>query len=51
MTIEAPNTTKKDAPSLVFERHSLFSWKMIRLEIPENASADTGSRGTAIKRH
>ncbi len=49
--IEAPNTAKKDAPSLVFERRGLFSWKMIRLEIPENAFADTGSQGTAIENH
>ena len=51
VTIEAPNATKEDAPSLVFERRGLFSWKMIRLEIPENAFANTGTRGTAIEIH
>ena len=51
VTIEVPNTTTKDVPSLVFERRGLFSWKMIRLEIPENAFVDTGPQGTAIEIH
>jgi hypothetical protein len=39
VTVSAPETKKEEAPKFVFERRGLFSWKMIRLEIPESALA------------
>lgn len=48
VTIEAPDTKKEAAPSLVFERRGLFSWKLIRLELPGNALG-TRPSGAAIE--
>jgi len=35
VTVKAPEAEAGQAPTFVFARRGLFSWKMIRLEIPE----------------
>jgi len=40
VTVAAPETKDGEAPRFVFERRGLFSWKMIRMEIPETVFAD-----------
>lgn len=40
VTVKAPDAKKGEAPKFVFERRGLFSWKMIRMEIPEDVFAD-----------
>lgn len=40
VTVKAPDTAEDQAPKFVFERRGLFSWKVIRLEIPESVFAD-----------
>lgn len=37
VTVRAPEMMPDDAPKFVFERRGLFSWKMIRLELPRAA--------------
>ena len=41
VTVQTAKTKDGDAPKFVFERRGLFSWKLIRLEIPQSAFADT----------
>lgn len=40
VTVKAADTKEAEAPKFVFERRGLFSWKVIRLEIPEEVLAD-----------
>ncbi|MEG3086859.1 DUF2939 domain-containing protein [Sphingomonas sp. PB4P5] len=42
VTVRAPETKAAEAPKFVFERRGLFSWKMIRLEVPTDL-LDRGS--------
>lgn len=43
VTVRAPDTERDQAPNFVFERRGLFSWKMTRLEIPQDAFAGSKS--------
>lgn len=43
VTVNALNAKASEAPKFVFERRGLFSWRMIRLEIPDSVFADKRS--------
>ena len=39
VTVKVPDAKEDQAPKFIFERRGLFSWKVIRLEIPEKMLA------------
>jgi len=39
VAVKASGTERRDAPRFVFERRGLFSWKVIRLELPDSMFA------------
>jgi hypothetical protein len=43
IAVKTPDAKENEHPEFVFERRGLFSWKLIRLEIPESVFAKTSS--------